>query len=403
MTYKTDVTVIGAGASGMTAAIRAASKQRKVILVEKQVNPGRKILASGNGRCNLLNLGKPRYYGDSDFAESVLKQCPADDIISFFKYYGLAVTTEDEDRMYPYSFQAASVLNVLKNAIYLNGVSMMTGFNALSVQKEKDSFLITGENGDTIQTAKVIIACGGAAQPKLGGTYDGYQILHSLGHTIIPTYPALVSLTTDPKSISGLSGIRSHCEITLVNDRKVLHQEKGEILFTDYGISGICVMQCARFTEKEKTQLQINFVSGIYENTEDVTEELRRRQKMLSDLSPVSLFDGILPERISFAVLKQAGIPLHGETAGSLLDNELRSIADRVMCYKVIITGTRGMDFAQVTAGGADCGEFISETMESRIISGVHAAGEVLNVDGDCGGFNLMFAFSSGIIAGRSV
>ena len=106
-------------------------------------------------------------------------------------------------------------------------------------------------------------------------------------------------------------------------------------------------MQCARFTEKEKTQLQINFVSGIYENTEDVTEELRRRQKMLSDLSPVSLFDGILPERISFAVLKQAGIPLHGETAGSLSDNELRSIADRVMCYKVIITGTRGMDFAQ--------------------------------------------------------
>ena len=142
MTYKTDVTVIGAGASGMTAAIRAASKQRKVILVEKQVNPGRKILASGNGRCNLLNLGKPRYYGDSDFAESVLKQCPADDIISFFKHYGLVVTTEDEDRMYPYSFQAASVLNVLKNAIYLNGVSMMTGFNVLSVQKEKDSFLI---------------------------------------------------------------------------------------------------------------------------------------------------------------------------------------------------------------------------------------------------------------------
>ena len=403
MTYETDVTVIGAGASGMTAAIQAASRQRKVMLVEKHITPGRKILASGNGRCNLLNLGKPRYYGDADFAESVLKQCPAEEIISFFGHYGLAVTTEDEGRMYPYSFQATSVLSVLKNAVHMTGVTMMTEYKVLSVQKEKESFLIAGENGDIIRTGKVIIACGGAAQPKLGGSSDGYQLLRSLGHRIIPTYPALVSLTADARSISGLSGIRSHCMITLTSDRGVLHREKGEILFTDYGISGICVMQCARFTEGKKTQLNINFLYGIYDQKEDVVTELKRRQKMLYDLSPVSLFDGILPERISYAVLKQAGIPLRGETAGSLSDKDLRAVAEKAIGYKVNITGTRGLDYAQVTAGGADCGEFVSESMESRIVPGIYAAGEVLNVDGDCGGYNLMFAFSSGIIAGRSV
>ena len=162
-------------------------------------------------------------------------------------------------------------------------------------------------------------------------------------------------------------------------------------------------MQCARFTAGRNTHLEINFLDGIYESREDLMNEIRRRQVMLYDLSPVSLLDGILPEKISYAVMKQAGIPMKGENAGSLTDNDLRRIAETVQCYRVYITGTRGMDYAQVTAGGADCREFHSETMESRIIPGMYAAGEVLNVDGDCGGFNLMFAFASGIIAGGSV
>lgn len=403
MTYKAEVTVIGAGASGMPAAIQAASRQKKVILVDKNDSPGRKILASGNGRCNIMNLGRPKYYGNTEFAEKVLKRCPPEKIISFFHHYGLMITEENDGRMYPYSFQAASVLNVMKNAISITGVSMMTGFNILSVENNQNCFLIKGENNDTILSRKVVIACGGAAQPKLGGSSTGYQILHTLGHTIIPVYPSLVSLTTDKKSISGLSGIRSHCQITLIEKGKKIHSEKGEILFTDYGISGICVMQCARFTTDRNTYLEINFLYGLFDDIDSVRIELQRRSHMFPDFSPIRLFDGILPERISYAVLKQAGISLRGETAGSLTDKELRQIAETVIHYKVIITGTRGMDYAQVTAGGADCNEFIPETMESRISKGVYAAGEVLDVDGDCGGFNLMFAISSGIIAGESV
>ncbi|MBR5961237.1 MAG: aminoacetone oxidase family FAD-binding enzyme [Clostridia bacterium] len=400
---KTDVTVIGAGAAGLTAAVSAASRGLKVILIEKSERPGRKILASGNGRCNMMNGRSPVYYGDPDFAASVMNKCPAGRIKDFFLQYGLMTTEDEEGRVYPLTLQAASVLAVLKNAIHISGVSLIAGFDASEIKKDKNQYLIRNEKGEEIVSGKVVITCGGAAQPKLGGSSDGYRLLERFGHRIIPVFPSLVSLTTDKKSISGLSGIRIHGEISLFEGSCLLHQEKGEILFTDYGISGICVMQCARFTENKNTHLEINFLENLDDNPEEMMNEFRRRQIMLSDLSPVSLFDGILPERISYAVMKQAGIPMRGETAGSLTDSDLKRITETAHKYRIYITGTRGMDYAQVTAGGADCSEFNPETMESRLMPGLHAAGEVLNVDGDCGGFNLMFAFASGIIAGESV
>ena len=403
MTMKTDVIVVGAGAAGLTAAVTAASRGLNVVLLEKSDRPGRKILASGNGRCNMMNKGLPVYYGDPGFAASVLKRCPPSKTEDFFKQYGLMMTQDTEGRVYPITYQSASVLSVLKNAARITGVSMVTGYNASAISGGNERFIIKDIKEKEIQSGKVIITCGGAAQPKLGGSADGYRMLESFGHHIIPVYPALVSLTTDKKSISGLSGIRIKCSLCMLEGSHVIHREKGEILFTDYGISGICVMQCARFTENRNTHLEIDFLDGMYNSTEALINEIRRRQVMLSDMSPASLFDGILPERISYAVMKQAGIPMRGENAGSLTDNDIRRIVETAQKYRIYITGTRGMDYAQVSAGGADCREFNADTMESRIIPGLYAAGEVLNVDGDCGGFNLMFAFSSGIIAGESV
>ena len=400
---RTDVTVIGAGAAGLIAAITAASRGRKVILLEKSDRPGRKILASGNGRCNMMNKGIPVYYGDPEFAASVLKKCPFSRTEDYFKQYGLMMTQDTEGRVYPVTYQSASVLSVLKNAARITGVTLITGYNVSAVSRSNGLFLVKDDTEDEILSEKVIIACGGAAQPKLGGSEDGYRMLEAFGHHIVPVFPALVPLTTDKKSISGLSGIRIRCSISLMEGTHAVHREKGEILFTDYGISGICVMQCARFTEKRNTHIEINFLDGLYDSTEALMNEIRRRQVMLSEMSPVSLFDGILPEKISYAIMKQAGIPMRGENAGNLTDNEIRHIAEAAQNYRIYITGTRGMDYAQVAAGGADCREFRDETLESRLVPGLYAAGEVLNVDGDCGGFNLMFAFSSGIIAGESV
>ena len=399
-----DVIIIGAGASGMVAAIRAAERGKNVLLLEKGDRSCRKVLASGNGRCNLMNTSEPRYYGDPVFAGAVLAQFGVKELSSFFAQYGLVVTEEAEGRIYPLTYHSASVASVLKNALAINGVTLNTRTSVCSVRKTGSCFTVSTEQGCVYTADSVIIASGGPAQPKLGGTADGHILLHDLGHTIVPPSPALVPLTTDRKSISGLSGIRTRCKIRLFDESgSLLHTEAGEILFTDYGISGICVMQCARFTSDRRTYMEADFLDSCFHTDYDLGSELRRRQAMMPSFDPVHLFDGLLQERIAYAVLKQSGIPLHGETAADLCEADLDRAALTARRYLIRITGTRGFDYAQVTSGGADCSEFNPETMESGIVQGLYACGEVLNVDGDCGGFNLMFAFASGLTAGQSV
>lgn len=398
-----DVLVTGAGAAGMVAAVNASSRGRKVLLLEKSDRPGRKITASGNGRCNLMNSGEFRYYGDSQFAKLVLKACSRDQLTAFFRRHGLLVTEENDGRIYPMTYQSATVLSALKKALEITGVHMETGIAVVSAQQNGDRFLVETANGQTIESGKLVIACGGAAQPKLGGTFDGFRILQNMGHRMIPVKPSLVPLVTDPKSISGLAGIRVRCCVSLIGDGKTIHNEKGEVLFTDYGISGICVMQCARFAVPDKTYLELDLISGAFPDSGQAVQEMSFRRKHFADSSPVWLLNGILPEKLSYAVLKQAGMPLRGESAGAATDRMLEKITETACHYRIEIKGTRGFEQAQVTAGGIDCREFNHDTMESRIVPGLYAVGEVLNVDGDCGGFNLMFAFASGWIAGESV
>ena len=400
---KHDVIIIGGGAAGMIAAISAAERHRKVLLIEKADRPGRKILASGNGRCNLMNTGEPRYYGDARFAGKVLDNCSRKDLSAFFRNYGLFLNEEGEGRVYPMTSQSVSVLSVLQNALKLNDVSVRLNCRAESIRKEDPVFRVFASNGEMFEAERLIVACGGAAQPKLGGTTDGYGILSGFGHTIIPPAPSLVPLNTDARSISGLSGIRIRCTVSLIHGNELLHREEGEVLFTDYGVSGICVMQCARFIRENESYLTLNLLQHAFTDRRAAVAELRERKKRFASCSPVWLLNGILPERVSFAVLKQAGVSLRGETAGEISDEAIGKVADTAFAYRINITGSRGFDYAQVTAGGADCGEFDPSSMESVLISGLYAAGEVLNVDGDCGGFNLMFAFASGRIAGCAV
>ncbi len=398
-----DVVVIGGGSAGMVSAITAAERKKDVLLLEKSEKVGRKILASGNGRCNLMNTGTPRYFGDPSFAGNVLRYCPYQDITRFFHYYGLVLSEENDGRVYPASFQSASVVSVLKTAMKISGVHVLTGSHVIHTTSDGRQFHIMTEKGTAYTSDKLIIACGGAAQNKIGGTYDGYKMLQSFGHTIITPMPALVPLETDKKSISGLSGTRIKCHVSLYGGRVLLCDEKGELLFTDYGVSGICIMQCGRFVDGKNNYLLLNLLENAFDNETSALTELSRRKTIFRDCSPVCLLEGILPSKLSYAVLKQAGIPLRGETADKLTDADIRNIVRTAFHYHISITGTRGFDFAQVTSGGADCSEFDPSSMSSHITQGLHAAGEVLNVDGDCGGFNLMFAFSSGILAGKAV
>ena len=400
LTY--DVIVIGGGAAGMIAAVKAAEKKKKVLLLEKADRVGRKILASGNGRCNLMNSAELRYYGDESFAQQVFLQCPRNMLTCFFRDYGLFLSEEEEGRVYPVTHQSVSVVSVLKNAMSINSVNTIFNKTVSGVEKNKNGFIvITGS--EQYESEKLIVACGGKAQGRLGGNEDGYRILQRFGHTMIPVKPALVPMTTDAKSISGLSGIRIRCGVTLIHGNTTLHNEEGEVLFTDYGISGICIMQCARFAEQPGTYIRLDLVRDMFSDNREAFSELKRRRRVFAACSPVWMLNGILPEKVSFAVLKQAGLDMRGETAADISDEFLEQIIHTARNYSIRITGTRGFEHAQVTAGGISCSEFEALTMSSRIVTGLYAAGEVLNVDGDCGGFNLMFAFASGMIAGMNI
>ena len=397
-----DVIVVGAGAAGMAAAISAGEKGARVAVLEKGEKAGRKVLASGNGRCNLMNHGMLRYYGDVSFAHRVMEICTADDLAAFFRKYGLMISEEEDGRSYPFSRQSATVTGVLMDAMKINGAELFLNSAVSGVRRERDGFTVGLSSGENFRTGRVIISCGGEAQSRLGGSTDGYAFLKSLGHSVTNVFPSLVPLITEPKAVSGLSGIRVRCRVTLFNDGAPVHREHGEVLFTEYGISGICVMQCSRFILPPGSVIELNLAGDVFAGTADLAAELQKRRGLFGAFPPVVLLEGFLAPRVSYAVLKQAGIPLRGETVSELSDAQLERIAESAFHYRIPVLGTKGMEFAQVTAGGACCGEFSCKTMESLIIPGLYAAGEVLDVDGDCGGFNLMFAFASGRIAGLS-
>ncbi len=398
-----DLAVIGGGAAGLASAITASRNKESVIVIEAGNAIGKKIIASGNGRCNLMNTGSLRYYGDEAFARQVLSQCSAADQQQFWNDIGLVTVTESENRVYPCTFQSASVVNVLKTALRLYGVEILLNAPVHACRKSDGQVFRIDAGDRTITARRVLIATGGPAGLKHCGKETGYGLLEKFGHHIIPVRPSLVPIRTEGKSISGLSGIRARCGISLKdNAGNVLHHENGEILFTDYGVSGICAMQCSRFVDEKTCYLEIDFAGHLFSDEEALISELRSRKKMFGTMPPETLLLGMLNARIAYAVMKQAGVPMKGETLDETDESILGNVARVLRHYRIGVTGIRDMEDAQVTAGGADCREFSADNMESRIMPGLHAAGEVLNVDGDCGGYNLMFAFGSGIIAGRN-
>jgi hypothetical protein len=392
-----DLIVIGGGAAGLAAAVSAAEFGDRVLILEAQDRVGKKILASGNGRCNLMNSGELKYYGDSLFASRVFEILTRDQIRNFWFRHGLSLSNENE-RVYPGTFQAQSVLLSLKTALYLHSVDVRCSSSVHQIEKISNKFRVYHDSGID-DALRVLVASGGAAQPRLGGSGDGYEWLRKFGHTIHPLSPSLVPLITDQKAVSGLSGIRVRCRVRLLVDGTEKHFEKGELLFTDNGVSGICAMQLGRFFSQGAV-LEIHFLHRWFERPDDVIQELRRRQKIFSCMSPEYLLNGYLLPKVSFAVCKQAGLAMRGEKITDLSDEMLLAVAEAACKYKIPVLGTKGFNEAQVTAGGADPEEFFPDTFESRLCHGLFAAGEILDVDGDCGGFNLMFAFAGGILAG---
>ena len=403
---KYDVIIIGGGAAGLTAALSASGQDARVLLLEAAGRVGRKILASGNGRCNLANLDQARYPGGGAFASEVFRQCPVDRVLDFFHGLGLVTVEEEGGRVYPGCGQAAAVLDVLRGTIDRRGITVLCDTPVRRVRPTKWGLRVETEQA-AFDASCVIAACGGMAGGKLGHDGGAYKLLTDLGHTLTPVKPSLSPLVAEKSAVKGLSGLRLPAILTLCNKtgRPLGRAFQGEALFTDYGVSGVCAMELCRSAVEENEKngawpvLYMDFAPMLglcpryYGALDETVIDPDRHMK------PVLAFLEGRAHTLPKEALLQGMIPRL--LAERLKGQTIPELARSLSAFPVQLTGVRGFEYAQVTAGGIACRNFDPATLQSRLVSGLYAAGEMLDVDGACGGFNLQFAFASGILAGQ--
>ncbi len=397
------VLVIGGGAAGMMAALTAAENGHAVTLLERQGRVGRKLMATGNGRCNLTNhhVSPAHYHGETpDFCRHALAAFDVESTLLYFAGLGLLTTAEDSGRVYPFSNMAGSVLDVLRFALENSGIDLHTGCVVTGIKKKGNTFLVRTESGEEFTADRVILAAGGAAGGKVGGVMDGYQLAKGLGHHRTALYPSLVQIKTDPTYPRALKGVKAEAAVTIRRGGEVLAQNRGEVLFTEYGVSGPVIFDISRTAATGGDGLTVTLDLFPDWAPREALDWLRQRRQSAGDREAGTLLTGALHSRLGQMVCKAAGFT--NQRAADLSDGDLRRIAAQVKGFTLPITGVCGFDQAQVTAGGLRCGEFDPHTMESRLVPGFYACGEVLDIDGDCGGYNLQWAWSSGHAAGAA-
>lgn len=394
--------IIGGGASGMAAALAAAENEHvQVILFERQARVGRKLQATGNGRCNLsnLNAAMDHYHGENkEFVAPALQKYDVNNTIRWFASMGLYTVGEPSGRLYPYSDQANSVVDVLRFALEKPNIQVLTGVEVTKVKKTAEGFLIeTAE--ESYACGKLIIACGGLAGTKLGGSMSGYKLLMKLGHHCTKLRPSLVQIKSDWSALPSLKGVRANCWAVIYHDGKMHSASMGEIQFTEYGLSGPVIFEISRDVCYEKGDWVCN-LDFLPDLNKDILLRLMQ-EKCKTSLTAADLLTGILHNRLGRVIVKEAGISGYAPIS-QLEDWELKKVCDLVFGLQIPLTEPLGMDSAQVTAGGIVTSEFDPETMESKLVPGLYACGEVLDIDGDCGGYNLQWAWSSGRCAGAA-
>lgn len=392
--------IIGGGASGMSAALAAAeNKEVQVVLMERQTRVGRKLLSTGNGRCNLTNLhaGEGGYHGSApEFARYAISQFPPEAALNWFHGLGLLTIAEDSGRVYPYSDQANSVVDVLRFGLEQPNIGMKLEFEVEKVKKTPSGFRVEAK-GEVLECEKLIIACGGLAGTKLGGSMSGYKLLRSLGHTCTKLRPTLVQIKSGWAGCPSLKGVRANCHAEILHNGEVTAQSTGQLQFTEYGLSGPVMFEISRDVCQGGGDwvCRLDFLPEL--SNEDLRRELTRRRE--TNLPVSELLTGILHNRLGRVLTQSAGLTPNA-LVRDLSDWEINQAVSAVKALEVSLTEPMGMDSAQVTAGGIVTAEFDEKTMESRLMPGLYACGEVLDIDGDCGGYNLQWAWSSGRLAG---
>ena len=398
------ILILGGGAAGLAAALAAAQTDptARVTVLERSPRPGKKLLATGNGRCNLtkLQLAPAHYHGEApDFAAYALSRFDVDPTLAFFRGLGLLTVAEPGGRVYPLSDQAGSVVDVLRFALDEAGVAARPAFEVTDLRKTKRGFAVSSAE-ETLTAEKVILCAGGLAGGKLGGSMSGYQLLESLGHRRTALYPALVQVKTDPTFVRSLKGVRADAAVSLRRGKSVLAESRGEVQFTDFGVSGPAVFEVSRAAAAGKGGLTVHLDLLRSLNSGETAALLRCRRADMPHLTTENLLTGVLHNRLGRTLVRYAGYDLTTPLP-ELAEADLQAIAAAVHDFALPVQGTLGFDGAQVTAGGIRTAEFDPQTLQSRLVPGLYAAGEVLDIDGDCGGYNLQWAWSSGNLAGQ--
>ena len=404
MSSNFDIAIIGGGAAGLCAAVYAKqlAPSKKIIILEKLDRVGKKLITTGNGQCNILNnnIDVSRYHGKNvDFCRYALSTVTKQEIINFFEKIGVLITFEPSGKAYPMSYQAGSVVDCLRFAANDLGVDIRCSCPVTSLTQVSNGFEITaGQN--IINAHSVIIATGLlSGSDRVGSDGSGLKIMQNLGYKTVKTAPSIVQLKTDNTLTRKLKGIKVDARVYLLNGSKVLGEDFGEVLFTDYGLSGPAVMQLSRPAGQGVSPLTVRLDLTPNYSENQLIKILKARAASLKCRTCEEFLTGMLNKRVGQAILKQCGVELSSSVADIFA--ELPDIAAKIKALDFTVTGTTGFVNSQVTAGGLDTSGFDCETMQSKKHKGLFAVGELLDIDGDCGGFNLTWCWASAMIAAR--
>lgn len=411
-----DLVILGGGASGLMAAVSAARfiPGKNISILERGPRVGKKLLVTGNGRCNLTNLELDfsRYHGAPEsFVSAVFSQLPPKDTLSLFGRLGLLCREEGQGRCYPYGGQASAVLDVLRRYLEGRNVEERCQTSVETVKRKPGGYELK-TSGGVVFAKRLILASGGRAMPSSGSDGSGLKLAASLGLKASEPFPSLAPVRAASPVLKAVKGLRCRGRASLLADRKTVKQETGEIQFTDQGLSGICILNLSRLVgeffshrtvnrhKTEKVELSLDLVPGfglflaalIFAGA-----DLRAAAPAVEQL-----LSGIVNKRVGLALLKQLMPSALSRPCGSLSPSELKTICRTVKDWRFSPTGTLGWQQAQSTAGGLLSSQFESATLESKGLPGLYACGELLDIDGDCGGYNLQWAWSSGFVAGKS-
>ncbi len=396
-----DICIVGGGASSFICAIILRKRGYNVTIVEKNNSVMKKLLLTGNGKCNYFNEDMTvKHYRSSnkELLNNIINEENSKKVLDFFESLGIVPRIKN-GYYYPYSNSSTTIKNLLLVEAERLRINIKTNTKVLDIIKN-DKFILKTTNGD-ITCDKVVIASGSSASIK-NDDYNIYDILSNLGHTIIKVVPSLVMLVGNEKYFKEWAGIRSDVSVSLYENNKLIKCENGEVQLTDYGVSGICIMNLSGIVSRgllnnKNEELRINFIPFVNNGK----EYLENRSKLHKDLTIIELLESIINYKLLYVICKKNNIDTN-KKYNELTNEEKNKFIEDLFNFRLNITGTKGIEYSQVVSGGVSLNE-VNNHFESKIINGLYLIGEVLDVDGDCGGYNLGFAWISGLIVGEEI